>query len=868
MTKEIIFYFHKIFWFIIFVFYSVSVTAENCEGAFPSRLYFINQAKKKAIQDKELHSQFINPHEERRLQEGWNSRTSFVPPVLDLFLPKDVSYIDHQLARPESVEAVKLVNRDALMARASYEYNNRVFATNVAFSPQVLLSNMQSKDGKKWLVGPDASAAVLFLHGMGMQTAGAHIARRTIRDFRKHFEDVYVLALDLPWHAEGHREVSSSLSEEVRVLSAFVKKYIPPNVPLFIWGHSGGTILAQQLMTMTDGSLGGKFFHPNLKGIMLFSPVVDAAPGRSVEEKQKAFYEGQKKGVSEQKDSFMEAGPLEAQLFESLNLLGELYSMWMITQRNSIMPVHRGRDYTPTLMAMGEYDPLVFTGFPRSLFREYYEELENIETHYLDKLPLLKTKVTEKVGHWLGEYMDPESGLPIQIALARKFMEKQLGITFNEKDEQADSAVPSFLDVAGNYSNNLAFRQFIHQYRFLKAHLNPDLQLLARTTNERVRNQISEMLQKYGVEDKLNRRIIGKIFSSLNFNELVEFLHSQSLPDQLLTEIIDYITVTGYFEIKQIGQGIYLPDKNKLLERGFTSSEHQEKAELLLTELSENISEHTPLVRELSILEKRENSLKKQHQSARKLVQVAMTTIGRALKEASEEPPPSVASAFISLGNEVAVVRELADQIAELFIGLSVRFTGPPSFVQMNDLVREHETEVNHFRQSYHQYGRHREDVKRKLIKAIAEGEMGEKYQKAVLDIYGQNLDGQGPLYLNLKKVNQELAEVEADIYNKSALYNKSLMEYQDIFAELFSLLQPLKEGERDWVDLARSSYTFSNISIHDILKPVESDRELEGNPYSQISQRISDEYEPFFRNVFDTWEQFNSNSPPDLLID
>ena len=866
MTKEIIFYFHKIFWFIIFVFYSVSVTAGDCEGAFPSRLYFVNQAREQAVQDRRLHSEFIYPHEGRRLQARWNSKTSVVPPALDLFLPKDVSYIDHQLARPESVDAVKLANRDALMARASYEYNDRVLETNVAFSPQVLLSNMRGKDAKKWLVGSDASVAVLFLHGMGMQTAGAHIARRTIRDFQK-FEDVHVLALDLAWHSEGHREVFSSLSEEVMVLSAFVKKYIPLHVPLFIWGHSGGTILARQLMTMTDGPLRGRFFHPNLKGIMLFSPVIDAAPGKSVEEKQKAFFEGQKKGISGQLNSFVTNNPIEVQRFEGANLLGELYSMWMITQINSVIPSHRGREYTPTLMAVGEHDPLVFTGFPRALFSDYFDKLENVKTRYLTRLPLLRTKVEEGVSHWLGEYMDTESGLPIPVALARRFMERQ-GVTFNEENNQTNSFVPSYLDVVRSYSNNLAFRQFVHQHRFLEAHLNPDLQFLMRETNKRAKDQVSEILQKYGINNTLHKKIIGKIFSSLSFQEFVEFLRSQSLPDQLLTEIIDYISVTGYFEIKQIGQGIYLPDKNKILERGFTSPEHQEKAELLFAELSENISEHTPLVRELSTLKKRESGLKKQHQNARKLVQAAMMTISKALKEASEEPPPSVASAFMSLGNELAVVRELSDQMVKLFTELSVPFASSPSFARMDDLVREHETEVNHFRQSYHQYGRHREDVKRKLIRAIAEGEMGEKYQQAVLDIYGPNLDGQGSLYVNLKKVNQELAEVEADIYNKNALYNKSLMEYQGIFAELFPLLRPVKEGERDWVDLARSSYTFSNISIHDILRSSDSGRELRADEYSQISQRIRGEYESFFRNVFDTWEQFNSNPPPDLLID
>ena len=321
------YYFYKIFWLIIIISYPFFIRAEagHCEGAFPSRLYFMNQVRDSVARDKELHSKFVHPIEEFRLSERWNEKSS-VPPFLDFFLPKGVSYIGHQLARPESAEAVKLVNNDVIMARASYEsYRDsvshpRTFATNVAFSPQALLSNIRDGKWHNWLVGSDASAAVLFLHGMGMQTAGAHIARRTIRDFRRYFEDVHVLALDLPWHAEGHRESTEHSLHEIEILSAFVKKYIPPHVPLFVWGHSGGTVFAQRLMTMTDGPQGGAFFHPNLKGIMLFSPAADAAPGKSREEKYKAFSEGQRKGTSDfLSDRFTVKDPLQVQFFEDSN---------------------------------------------------------------------------------------------------------------------------------------------------------------------------------------------------------------------------------------------------------------------------------------------------------------------------------------------------------------------------------------------------------------------------------------------------------------------------------------------------------------------------------------------------------------------
>lgn len=871
MNRKSNYCFFKIVGLIVFTCYPFFIKAAGgaCERAFPSRLYFMSEVAESTARDKKLHSEFIDPLEESKLPEQWNEKPS-VPPLLDLFLPNGVNYIGHQLARAESAEVVKLVNNDVIMARASYEINGSegfTLATNVAFSPQVLLSNMRSKDGQKWLVGSDAEAAVLFLHGMGMQTAGAHIAGRTIRDFRKRFENVHVLALDLPWHAEGHRNGTEHSSREIEILSAFVKKYVPPHVPLFIWGHSGGTIFAQNLMTMTDGPRRGAFFHPNLKGIMLFSPAVDAAPGKSREEKYKAFSEGQRIGVSELlSDRFVVKDPLGVQLFEDSNPLGELFGMWMITQLNSKIPYHRGKNYTSAFMAVGTKDPLVFTGFPKALFRDYYDKLENMETHYFDSLPHLRSEKWEEVGHWLGDYKDPESGLPIQIALARKFIEKQLGITLKETDKDNETSMPPFVDVMASFSNNLAFRKFLDQYRFLSADLNPDLQSLSREGNQRVKGGMGKILQKHEVEKALRGKIIGKLFSSLNLEQLMEFLNSQSLPEPLLKDIADYVNKTGYFKIKQIAQGVYLPDKKELLERGFRREDGSELAEYLLKNLSEATAQHILLIQELSALGKRESSLKREYQKTRNSVRLAMQLIGEAFKEASENPPPSVASDFVSLRNELVEVMSLGNEIPRLFEKMSLQLDSL-SILRMQELVKKYgEEKVNRFRELYQQYDLNRQKLKRKLIQAIAEGEMGPEYQQAVLKIYGQESDGQGPIYSRLRDINQELSWVEADTYDKNTLYVESLMRYQHELGRLHELLHQVKK-EDDWVDMARNSYTFNDISIHDIFKQFSSRLLTDPTSHWFVSQRINEGYEAFFRNALDTWKQLNSHFLPELPV-
>ena len=808
---------------------SLSVRAWPCEPAFRdefSGLAIKESALRESLTDFRLHSPFRDPIEEQNLSQEWNQKPSNVPIVFSRLLPEGVHFIDHKLARSESATSVKLKGiPGSPMVRASYEYQGQTRSTNVIFSSKAFLSNIYDSKRKKWLVSPSAQAVILFLHGMGMQTAGAHIANH-IRNQFKSYKRVEVLSLDLPFHGEGPREFLGSLKKEVLALSAFAKKYIPPHVPLFVMAHSGGTVFAQKLMNMTGGLKGSAFFHPSLKGVILFSPIADPAPNKGPLEKHKAFSNGQKKGLS--KEVQQENGNLlSSQLFESQNPVGELYGMWNITQWNARIPSHRGSRYVPALMAVGTNDPLVFTGFPKEVFHGYYNKLTNMETHYLEKLPTLKTRKVEQVGHWLGEYKDPESGEPIQLTLARAFMEKHLGEPLS-KGKNLPPPPPPFVQAMAMFSHDLAFRTFLSQYQegvSIIARLNPELGQIELKERKQLREKLSSIVFQISDPDlkhkkRITKQINDKVFKADSVKQALESIRHVELPEDVLNQISQVIKGSPYFDLKVISQGgMWLPSKKDLL--------NQE-------ELFQKVQAQFLLKQEIKTLNNKKAKLIETQKQVQKDVEDAIFLIEQAIKLANKNPPSHLAESFkvLSLKRDEAEKARTKlistfEHTAALLVQNSfaqhssaTNLSGrshtaprrqsrtPSHYIGQNpyDLLPSYQRDINRDRGAMKAYQSDRQHVQNQVIQAILQGAIGDiyqsqMYQKAGQDLYGPgfNIYGDkspyGPLYMKLKTTNQELAEVESALHTKTFLFEQGIQEYQTILLGLSSLLKSY-EGE------------------------------------------------------------------------
>ena len=511
---------------------------ENCRSVFPySRLDYENKALKDVSDGKQIHPKFVDIGTERALQKSWNEQPKS-PVLLNILLPEGVFFINHQLRQPGTQTSIKLGEPGAaIMARASYTYQRHNFVTNVAFSIRALSDNMNhsSQGRRKWLVGEDAKAAILFLHGGGTKSAGAHVAESMINHFKSYKIDV--LSLDLPWHGEGPREFLGSFEMEIKVLSAFAKKYVPPHVPLFVWGHSWGSVFAEQLMRMTDRKPEAFLFHQNLRGIMIYSTAVDAAPGGSFQEKYQAFFDRQQKAKTELSDQFAEN---ETRLWQEIvedgkiSPLGSFFSMITILQLDQQLPVHRGREYVPALMVVGKGDPLVYVGY-ENLYADFYNKMENIETHYLDKLPLYHRPKghLESVGHLIGDYVDINSGELIHYKLSREFMEKQLNQELRVSGEKTLSS-SSFVTVIQHYANDLAFRKFLGEHEhFLERKTSTYAELMRKRVG--IVENLRDILIPYGT---VTARIYNLLSQLVNIGTPSQF---EELKPEIKTLIDHFI---------------------------------------------------------------------------------------------------------------------------------------------------------------------------------------------------------------------------------------------------------------------------------------------------------------------------------------
>ena len=443
--------------------------------------------------DKNL-PRFVDIMEEVRLEKLWSSKAES-PSLLSAFLPEDVSFIGHRLRESQESYLVKFpAVGSAVIARAKYESQGQQLETNISFSKEGLVDNLEAE--KKWLVGPSSRGAVLFLHGGGTKSTGGHVAEALINHFQKH--NISVISPDLPWHAEGPRTFMGTLDQEMLSLSDLAKKYIHPDTPLFIWGHSWGGTFAHRIMQMTGEREKG-FFHKSLKGLIITSPAVDPAPGQSLKVKKRAYFTRLEKALQRED----EMAPNEGNIFKQIVLdgksspIGQFFSSLTLAELDDTIPKHKGKNYQPALMIVGIGDSMVYLGF-EDLFHNYYNQLQNVEAHYLDKLPLIMSngdKVPERVGHLLSDYLGFKEKNPVNFELALDFMEKRAPEKAPlNKDEKAP--LLNMLQLVQLWANDLSFREWAEGAYIFQRKKTDYFKRLREEQSNRYR-QLEESLYQY-----------------------------------------------------------------------------------------------------------------------------------------------------------------------------------------------------------------------------------------------------------------------------------------------------------------------------------------------------------------------------------
>ena len=529
MLNQLKLLFILLFFFPYNVFADGGGNGDRCSSSFiGSRLYYANRAVEKHGNDVELQPQFQDVAAERALVSRWNKPPANVPNRIMSVFPEDVHLINHQMSRPANATTVKLgeAGETVLMARAYYSYSGHRFSTNVAFSSRALTSNLMSMDkpdSKNWLVGEDATAAILYLHGGGTKSTGGHTAETLINHFRS--VNIDVVSLDLPWHAEGHREMLPHLEAELKALSAFAQKYIPSTVPLFVWGHSWGSVWAEALMRMTDRPHSEFSFHHSLTGVMIMAPAVDAAPGRSMRDKSEEY----QRRIENSKNNLSHLyAPRERFIWPQMveqgktNPIPGLFSLLSILNLDQTPPAHRGEKFIPALMVVGKGDPLVYVGF-ENLF-DVYKKLKNVETHFLDELPIKDADPNQlnKVGHLLREYAHPSTNTAIDIKLASDFIAKYIGVKSLDRRNR-DLPFSGFISTVQAYANNLAFREYVGSRSYFVTRSTKVYGEVTLARNDVV-NEMRPIFADYFFVSARLKRVLEQLISHKNDQEYKDAL--------------------------------------------------------------------------------------------------------------------------------------------------------------------------------------------------------------------------------------------------------------------------------------------------------------------------------------------------------
>lgn len=469
-------YFSKYLLFIFLLgialpFPAFSSGLAECHKAFEgSRRGFELSAIEESAEQEGLLPQFKSIEAEIEQVQHWTSKVPDNLESLTAILPQAVSFVNHRLRESRSPSVVKFpAQGSSLILRAEYSSQAKELGTNVTLSKVGLMENFISE--KKWLIGKSAQAGILFLHGGGTKSTGGHVAENIINHFHKY--NIAVISPDLPWHGEGPRTFMGNLDDEIQALSDFTKKYVHPDVPLFIWGHSWGGSIAHRIMQMS-GERESAFFHKNLKGLIITSPAVDPAPGKPLNQKIQIARDRAIKAMElEHKVAPTEQG-LFIQMVEDgkTSPVGEFFSSLTISQLNDTIPSHQGDKYLPALMLVGVGDQLVYLGF-EDLFHNYYDKLTNVSAHYLDELPLFISKNGEKqiVGHLLSDYVTEEdfknsNRTPVNFKMALDFMSEHTEIKEVKKDKT--NAKSDLFDILQLYANDLSFRKWVEKAKIIK----------------------------------------------------------------------------------------------------------------------------------------------------------------------------------------------------------------------------------------------------------------------------------------------------------------------------------------------------------------------------------------------------------------
>lgn len=479
------------------------------------------------------HPEYLNPQKERELAKLWKGEPA--PNLLAPFLPEGVTLISHQLKKASAPGVVKVEQPggEFLILRVDMPFKGRVVSTNVTVTAQALYQNLaRARRGEKtWLIGPDATAALDWGHGGGTKTTGGHTADTLMNYMAKY--NVFTVGMDQPFHGGGPREWFENDQDYFEFRVAFRKRFIHPDVPTFMIGHSFGGLIGDMAIRRSGPGHEALGLKEAYAGVIPLSFVADPKPGSSFKEKSMSERALDAERKLADKERRLNAGDLN--LFASLMsqdkcsaLSGlqcsqiSLYNNWtnenlkekpffldqlpstaQVTTQGFRQPFQDFLNANPADLQNGPIPSLYFMGEHDAL---YVANEENIET-YVRRLKnsilwTVSSRVTfrgevEKIGHMIFDHYMPKKDHPEALQVMRDYLksvdlfppteDKMVRALFKERVLKGYVEDLTFLTPVNNYDSSFVLMAYQWNPDFTKF-LDARIAGLAKAQNKSVRD--------------------------------------------------------------------------------------------------------------------------------------------------------------------------------------------------------------------------------------------------------------------------------------------------------------------------------------------------------------------------------------------
>lgn len=745
----------------------VVTSANTLEGSYYNYALLADRWK-----NPEILPRFVSPSTEMELVKKWVGIEG--PKTLQTFLPKGASYIGHQLREPAGPNVVKVQETGAtVMLRVSEDEFG--FDTNVAYSKYAAAAYVNETPENRYLVRKDARAAIIYLHGGGTPTTGAHIAEAEINHYGMYKIDV--VSLDMAAHGEGSRKFFPNGQVEIDGIYQFIRRAVPEGVPVFVVGHSMGGVYADIMMRQSD-----RDDYPMrgiIQGFGILSPAVDALPGATPYEK--AIEMGRLMDAQKNDPEYdLKAAPSEREIFDQmardgkLNPIASFHIGMIMAEQDHVPPKHKGKDWTPAIMVVGQGDPLVYIGFEH-LFDKAFE-LDNVESHIIETAPD-RDGVKKRVGHLLADYYINDEVLPLKMV--RDFINNRL-LEINPEEGPLKSArnveAKDSASIFQAYASDLVFREWVEHARIvLKENMEgfkdiareiPQIENKIRSKYEglfdtkTIRKQkfelarLSEADVLIQLKDKFG--VHSEDYKGKPYEAIKELLIREEVPEAVVTEVAELTIAKRVLEAKRDGE--WVPEELK----GDAS------VQLLMSSIKSSQDQVEQLRRQKADLIHYMRSFEQRKITVEAQVKQTLKDMDSALEEVLLERAKGLAERFVIVKDKFYSATEKIEQEA----GESITRHGELLASEKQRLFDKYSDELDSVYAILADYKNYRAETEKLYEEEVLKGRLGSEKQELFEEFYGRNYLATGnitedSLLGRWNNVQLRIAQVEGQIYRR-----------------------------------------------------------------------------------------------------